>query len=158
MNPWPCFSKAKDEKYHLLECSAERNLHPKNKSLNRMKNDIKHKADIETFVNGFYDKVRRDDMLAPVFASRIADAAWPEHLQRMYAFWNAILFAETGFRGNPMQKHLSLPVGTKHFDRWLLLFQQTIDENFSGPKAEEAKLRAGSIAGIMNFKIETLRK
>ena len=39
-----------------------------------------------------------------------------------------------------------LPVGKAHFDRWLELFLETVDENFSGPKAEEAKGRALSIA------------
>lgn len=119
-----------------------------------MKKDIENRNDIETFVNAFYDKVRCDETLSPVFATRIANEAWPAHLQRMYAFWNAILFAETGFQGNPMQKHLSLPVDKRHFDRWLHLFHQTIDADFSGPKAEEAKSRAASIAGIMNNKIE----
>jgi len=122
------------------------------------KTDIQNKGDIENFVNGFYNKVRRDEILSPVFATKIPNAAWPAHLQRMYDFWNAILFAETGFHGNPMQKHLGLPVDEKHFGRWLLLFNQTIDECFSGPKAEEAKTRAASIAGIMNFKIENFRK
>ena len=123
-----------------------------------MKTDIKSRADIETFVNGFYGKVRNDETLSPVFAAKISDEAWPAHLQRMYAFWAAILFAETGFEGNPMQKHLSLPIGEEHFSRWLALFGQTIDENFAGPKAEEAKKRAASIAGIMNFKLQGRRQ
>lgn len=122
-----------------------------------MKRDIENKSDIETFVNGFYGKVRGDELLAPVFDAKIPDTAWPEHLQRLYAFWNAILFAETGFEGNPMQKHLTLPIGREHFDRWLALFTMTIDENFAGAKSEEAKKRAASIAGIMNYKIESLR-
>jgi hemoglobin len=122
-----------------------------------VKRDIQNKNDIESFVNGFYAKARNDESLSPIFMSRIADSEWPAHFERMYAFWNAILFAETGFQGNPMQKHMQLPIDESHFDRWLFLFRQTIDENFSGPKAEEAKQRAASIAGIMNFKIESLR-
>lgn len=118
--------------------------------------DIANLADIQTFVDGFYGKVRNNALLAPVFASRIADEAWPAHLQRMYAFWNAILFAERGFNGNPMQKHLQLPIGAPHFSQWLSLFGQTIDEHFSGPKAEEAKERAASIAQIMQSKISLL--
>ena len=72
-------------------------------------------------------------------------------------FWNAILFAEKGFDGNPMQKHMTLPIDEKHFNQWLSLFHQTIDELFAGPKAEEAKQRAKSIAQIMNFKISVLK-
>ena len=122
-----------------------------------MKTDIRDKKDIEKFVNSFYLKVRENELLAPVFASKIPVQAWPAHLQRMYDFWNAILFAETGFQGNPMQKHLQLPIEEKHFSQWLALFSQTIDELFSGPKATEAKTRAGSIAQIMNFKITSLQ-
>jgi hemoglobin len=122
-----------------------------------MKTDIRNKQDIETFVNNFYDKVRENELLAPVFDSKIPAESWPAHLQRMYAFWNAILFAEKGFDGNPMQKHMSLPIEEKHFSQWLSLFRATIDEHFAGPKAEEAKTRATSIAQIMNFKISTFQ-
>lgn len=122
-----------------------------------MERDIRDQQDIVLFVNEFYTKVRKDALLSPVFDSKIPEEAWPSHLQRMYAFWNAILFAETGFQGNPMQKHLSLPIEEKHFGQWLNLFRQTIDENFTGAKAEEAKTRAASIANIMNFKIASLQ-
>jgi hemoglobin len=115
--------------------------------------DIENKADIEKFVNHFYSKVKEDPVLAPVFNSRIPENQWPAHLQRMYAFWNAILFSETGFNGNPMQKHMTLPIEEAHFSQWLLLFNQTINELYSGPKATEATQRAASIAQIMNFKI-----
>lgn len=121
-----------------------------------MKTDIQNKADIKKFVDHFYGKVRQDALLSPVFAARIFDVEWPAHLERMYAFWNAILFGETGFHGNPMQKHLQLPIGEVHFERWLNLFYKSIDELFTGDKADEAKARAGSIAKIMNFKISSL--
>jgi hemoglobin len=119
--------------------------------------DISSKDDIKTVVNAFYQKVRTNDLLSPVFTTRIPDEAWPAHLERMYNFWNAILFAERGFEGNPMQKHLRLPIDENHFTQWLFLFNQTIDEHFSGPKADEAKRKASSIARIMQYKIELLR-
>lgn len=122
-----------------------------------MKKDIQNKEDIVELVNSFYSKVQKDDLLAPVFESRIKAEEWPAHLQRMYAFWNAVLFSEKGFEGNPMQKHLSLPIEEKHFNSWLQLFRQTVDELYAGPKAGEAKQRAISIAQIMNFKIGTLK-
>ena len=122
-----------------------------------MMKDIQDRNDIKTLVNSFYEKVRKNALLSPVFNSKIAEDAWPAHLERMYDFWNAILFAEKGFEGNPMQKHLQLPIDEKHFSTWLALFNQTINELFSGPKAEEAKKRAASIAQIMNFKIASLQ-
>ena len=120
--------------------------------------DITHNEDVETLVNAFYRKVRENALLAPVFAEKISDEAWPAHLQRIYAFWRAILFIEKGFEGNPMQKHLRLPVGETHFTEWLRLFDQTIDEHFAGAKADEAKRRARSIAQLMQYKISSLQK
>jgi len=121
-----------------------------------MKTDIQNIDDIKKLIDQFYGEVRKDEMLAPVFASRISADEWPAHLERMYAFWNAILFGQTGFQGNPMQNHLRLPIGEQHFEQWLCLFRQTIDELFTGEKAEEAKSRASSIAQIMNYKISSL--
>ena len=46
-------------------------------------------------------------------------------------------------------QHLPLPIGKEHFDRWLQLFNQTIDELFEGQIAENARKRAASIARIM---------
>lgn len=122
-----------------------------------MNNDIQNNNDIEIFVNSFYQKIMTNDLLSPIFNAKIPAGAWPAHLKKMYAFWNAILFSERGFEGNPMQKHLQLPIDEAHFGQWLLLFRQTIDELYEGPKAEEAKQRAASIAQIMNFKISTLQ-
>lgn len=119
--------------------------------------DISSLEDIRTFVDHFYKKVAEDALLAPVFNSKIPAEAWPVHLQRMHAFWNVILFAEKGFDGNPMRKHLALPFDNSHFSCWLALFGQTMDELFAGEKAAEAKKRAASIAQIMNFKISVLR-
>jgi hemoglobin len=122
-----------------------------------MKKDLEQKKDTEMLVNAFYGRVKQDPLLSPLFNERIPEEAWPQHLQRMYAFWNAILFAEKGFEGNPMLKHLSLPVEGRHFDQWLSLFMQTVDELFAGPKADKAKMRASSIAHLMQFKIASLR-
>jgi hemoglobin len=122
-----------------------------------MKKDIENNTDIEIFVDSFYQKVMADDLLSPVFSSKISADVWPAHLTRMYAFWNAILFAERGFDGNPMQKHMTLPIEEKHFAQWLALFRQTIDELYKGSKAEEAKYRATSIAQVMKFKISSLQ-
>ena len=121
-------------------------------------NDIENKNGIKVFVDEFYSKIRRHSLLGPVFGSRISPENWPAHLERMYDFWNAILFSETGFQGNPMEKHLSLPIAEEHFAQWLGLFTQAVDENFRGPKADEAKKRAASIAQIMHFKIVSISK
>ena len=49
--------------------------------------------------------------------------------------------------------HERVPLNAGQFDQWTKLFTSTVDEHFSGEKAELAKQRALSIAGIMKLKI-----
>jgi len=119
--------------------------------------DIKDIADIKVFVDGFYDKVRRDTQIGPVFFGAIK-GDWQPHMDRMYAFWDSVLFSVPGFNGNPFAKHIHLPIEQRHFDQWLLLFNETIDSNFSGPVAEEAKTRAELIAKIFVGRLNMMRE
>ena len=119
--------------------------------------DIENNDHIKTFVNAFYIKVRSDDLLAPVFESKITQENWPAHLEKMYGFWNMIIFGDTTYKGQPFDKHADLPVNNMHYQRWIELFKITIDENFSGEKADSVKLRAEGIANIFSFKSEQMQ-
>jgi hemoglobin len=119
--------------------------------------DITGLADVKILVDSFYTKVRADELLAPVFASRIPVDAWGPHLERMYSFWNTVLFLERTYKGNPFAKHATLPIDGPHFEHWLSLFTKTVDEHFSGEKADEAKQRASSMAMIFTAKLKHLR-
>lgn len=81
---------------------------------------------IERLVHGFYAKVRGDALLGPVFEARIRD--WGPHLQQMCAFWSSVALMTGRYHGNPMAKHMPLPVDAAHFDRWLALFEETARE------------------------------
>jgi hemoglobin len=113
-----------------------------------VKNDIGTEADVALMVNTFYTKVRADNMLMPIFASLIKDN-WPVHLKKMVDFWSTLLLYTRKYKDDPMPKHMQLPVEQAHFDRWLFLFNQTIDDLFEGEIAGNARLRAASIAKIM---------
>lgn len=120
------------------------------------KADIQNRGDIELLVNLFYDKVKEDNMLSPVFNSRNID--WAHHLPIMYGFWEFILFSkENAYTGNVMNPHFKVhantPLNKEHFAQWLRLFTQTVDENFEGDKAEEAKSTARSIGLTMQYKV-----
>lgn len=112
-------------------------------------NDITTRQDIMTLVNMFYEKVKQDNALAPFFAH----VNWPKHLPIMCDFWASMLLGERTYMGAPFQKHISLGIASPHFDQWLFLFHQTVNENFIGEKAEEAKQRAASIAGVWQHKL-----
>lgn len=118
-----------------------------------MKNDIYGRKDVEQLVNVFYEKVQEDKLLCPLFAG----VNWELHLPVMYQFWENAIFFAGGYIGNPMAAHVLLNKKTAlnpaHFSRWLLLFNNTVDEFFQGDKAELAKQRANSIAVVMQTKI-----
>ncbi|SKC89374.1 group III truncated hemoglobin [Ohtaekwangia koreensis] len=113
---------------------------------------LESREDIEVLVNKFYEKVKMDDLLAPLFSH----VDWPHHLPILYNFWASILLGDQSYKRNPFEKHIHLPVTPEHFDRWLSHFTKTVDENFEGEKALEAKQRAFSIAGIFQHKLGLL--
>jgi len=119
--------------------------------------DIENLEDIKVFVNAFYAKVQADELLAPVFATRITPDAWEKHLNRMYEFWDTVLFFQRTYKGNPFSRHAALPIEQLHFSRWIALFNDTIDQNFQGTRAEETKRRADKMAVLFVSKLQHLR-
>lgn len=113
--------------------------------------------DIRTLVDDFYTKVRQDALLGPVFEERIHNE-WSRHLEKMYTFWETLLLGRQSYSGSPFLKHADLPIGEVHFERWLQLFYETLDELFIGEKAEEAKKKAGNMALMFQSKLSYLGK
>lgn len=116
------------------------------------KTEITQLHDIKFMVDRFYAAVRKDDLLGPIFEERIGNR-WPEHLEKMYRFWQTILFEEHTYHGSPFSPHATMPIGKEHFNQWYALFAKTVDTYFEGTKAEEAKWRAERMAALFNAKI-----
>lgn len=109
---------------------------------------IESREDIVRLVDQFYAKVRKDDLLGPIFNHHIATDDWPAHLSKLSDFWEGHLLRGTKFKGNPVQKHIQVDqqlkhsMSMEHFDRWLKLWGETLDHLFEGELAEKAKLAA----------------
>jgi hemoglobin len=108
-------------------------------------------AMIERLVHAFYDKVRADPVLGPVFDARIQD--WEPHLAQMRAFWSSVALLTGRYHGTPMVKHAPLPVDAAHFDRWLALFEQTAHEVCPGAAEAHFVERARRIAASLELGI-----
>ena len=106
--------------------------------------DLETVEDARTLVCRYYEGVRQDPLLAPVFGARVRD--WQAHLERMTLFWSAVLFARPLYHGRPAERHASLPIGPAHYERWLALWRETVDASFAGPRAEHAKRGADKMA------------
>lgn len=114
--------------------------------------DITTRADVVRLVDSFYDRVRADDLLGPIFDT-VARTDWAVHLPKMYDFWDTVLFGSAAYHGQPLGVHAALSsrvaLGEREFQRWLGVFMATVDALFTGRVADEAKLRAGRIAAVM---------
>lgn len=119
-------------------------------------NDIKTTQDIQLLVNTFYDKVKTSEI--GFFFNDVVNVNWEKHLPKMYIFWESVLFATVKFDGNPMGAHF--PINEKvamekhHFNTWLKLWKETVNELFAGEIAESAKNKAENIANLMSYKME----
>lgn len=121
-----------------------------------IQNDITTLDDIKLLVNSFYSTVQKDEFIGPIFNEKIGDH-WPEHLEKMYRFWQTILLEVHSYSGSPFPPHKHLPVDKEHFDRWMSIFITTVDSLFTGAIADEAKLRAKNMAEMFNYKINYFR-
>ena len=121
-----------------------------------MKKDIESKEDIQLLVDTFYETVKVDATIG-YFFSDVTHVNWEKHLPIMYSFWENILFHTGTYAGNPMKTHMQLheksAMNTTHFERWLEIFNHTVNSLFEGGNAELIKQRALSIATTMQIKI-----
>jgi len=108
-------------------------------------NTIQSRKDVNQLVNSFYSKIRKDELLGPIFNKHIADEQWPSHLEKLTDFWETNLFGIPKFKGNPTAKHrqvdaeMNHSISQTHFGKWLQLWFETINELFEGELAEKAK-------------------
>ena len=117
-----------------------------------VKVEIKGRPEVALLVDNFYNRVNNDPMLGPIFNVQ-AQVNWEKHLPQMYDFWETLLFGKAVYKGFPFPKHATLSLRTEHFAQWLNLFNQTVDADFTGLVAEEAKSKALHIASVFQIRL-----
>ncbi|GAA0641255.1 group III truncated hemoglobin [Brevundimonas lenta] len=115
-------------------------------------------ADIARLVPLFYERVRADPELGPVFNEAVTD--WPEHIERLIAFWSSVSNATRRYKGNPMSAHLKHRerMTPELFERWLALWARTAADVLPPPAAAAVQARAERIGQSLQlalfFKLE----
>ena len=126
-----------------------------------MKRDINSRADIEKMILQFYEAVKTDKTIGFIFTD-VVHMNWEKHIPVIVDFWETILLDNPVYTKNAMEVHYDLnkkiPLQKEHFNSWLHLFITTIDDLFEGKTAHLAKTRAKSIAAVMLFKMENVKK
>lgn len=118
---------------------------------------LEDREDVSLLVNTFYENIRKDELLGPIFNKHIKGEQWTAHLEKLTDFWVTALFGVICFKGNPTLAHkkvdenLNHTIAQAHFERWVNLWHNTIDLLFIGKLAERAK-RASKSMAIGQFK------
>lgn len=122
--------------------------------------DIETPTDVQHLVDSFYSRVRKDEMLGPVF-NNIIGHDWTHHLPILYGFWEMVLLGTGGYTGQVIAKHIAvhqrLPLSEVHFSRWLALWEETLADSFSGPRADEARKRARLMMDLIRIKLDAYK-
>lgn len=121
--------------------------------------DISTREHIRTLVVAFYGRAFRDELLGPVFTD-VAQMDLDAHLPVMVEFWSTVLLGTRSYGGGAflphMQLHRQVPLTRRHFDRWLAIWRATVDDHFTGPVADDAKLRAERVADAFHDRLTQL--
>lgn len=122
-----------------------------------IKKTLDNRENISLLIHTFYGRIRKDEMLGPIFNQIIHD--WPSHLDRLTDFWETNLLFTRKYKGNPLKAHndvddtMNNSIDMAHFGKWLQIWFSTIDEYFEGKNAEVAKQRARKMSTMMFLKI-----
>lgn len=101
---------------------------------------------IELLIRAFYDKVRRDPQLRPIFAAAIG-SRWDAHIAKICAFWAWAMRISKAYRGDMLAVHQRLgQLPPELFERWLSLFNETVAEHFADVPAAALRDRAEKTA------------
>jgi len=116
--------------------------------------DIGTRIDIEKLMTAFYDKAFADDVIGYYF-TEVTHLNLEKHMPVIVNFWETILLKSNTYHNNAMEAHRHIhslsPFKAEHFQRWVKIFTETVDELFSGDVAENAKLKATSVGSAMTL-------
>ena len=122
-----------------------------------IKTDIRNRKDVSLLINTFYKKIRKDEILGPIFNGIITD--WDAHLVLLTDFWETQLFLKRKYFGNPVTVHQEVDdktnhsINPEHFGLWLNLWFATLDELFEGETTWIAKNRAQKMSTMLYMKM-----
>lgn len=103
---------------------------------------------IRRVVAEFYARARTHEVLGPIFEAHVSN--WDHHIDRIAAFWSSVLLMTGRYDGRPMPAHARIAgLSGEHFDQWLALFRETVQELCPPPAAALFTDRAERIADTL---------
>ncbi len=125
--------------------------HEEEADISGMKYDQVSEEAIAFLVPAFYERVREDPLIGPVFEQAISD--WPDHLERLQAFWSSVMLGTGRYKGRPLPAHARHAdrIGDPQFRRWLEIWRETTEEYFDPESAAAFQEKAKRIAESLSL-------
>jgi hemoglobin len=121
--------------------------------------DIETRDDVERLVRAFYGRALQDPIIGWIFTD-IAKLDVEAHVPEIASFWETILLGAQSYRGGAFRPHAELNMKVRlragHFERWLVLWRETVDSLFAGERAEQAKSHATRVARAFYGRLEAM--
>ena len=110
-------------------------------------------ADLRPLVERFYERVRADSELGPIFNGAVHD--WSDHHRRLTDFWSSVMLGSGRYKGNPVALHMLYgeALTSERFDRWLSLWRETSNAMLSPAVAQAVQTKAARIAESLQLAI-----
>ncbi len=116
--------------------------------------DIINDATLGVMIDRFYQAVRADTVLGPVFETAIANDDWPRHLATMRRFWSSVMLASGAYSGSPVEVHRHVAgLERPMFAHWLALFEANAVALFTPDAAARLLDKAERIAGSLQVAV-----
>lgn len=114
-------------------------------------------GDITRLVPAFYERVRQDAVLGPIFNDAIDD--WPDHLAKLQDFWSSVMLTTGRYKGQPMVAHVrhEQKMTSDNFARWLAIWRQVSGELLSPEAAQAFQKKADRIAESLQLGVQFYR-
>ena len=110
-------------------------------------------------MRAFYSRALTDPIIGWIFTD-VAKLDVEAHVPEIASFWETILLGAQSYRGGAFRPHAELhrkvPLRSGHFERWLVLWRETVDELFEGERASLAKAHAERVAHAFHARLEEL--
>jgi hemoglobin len=139
-----------------LAASAGRDRHSEEVTTRREYRDIETRDDCERLVRAFYGRALEDPIIGWIFTD-VAELDLEAHVPRLTAFWETVLLGAQTYSGGSFHPHAAVHAKAElkagHFERWLALWYQTLDELFAGPRAEGAKVHAFRLGNAFRMRL-----
>lgn len=120
--------------------------------------DIETREDCERLVRAFYGRALQDPIIGYLFTD-VAKLDLEAHVPILTDFWDTLLLGARSYDRGSFHPHAALHQKSElragHFERWLALWYETVNELFAGPRAEQAKADAFRLASAFRMRLRS---